>query len=202
MFAACVVSTPILVHKTLVDHGLCGSSRMIVFLRRPASCAIFAGGTTNMKTLKWLLLSAVAWGWRQVRNTMPSFLGSSSRGRMFSLRTGFTGRQLQAIRWGGLFFLVVLAAAAPWFVKNLILTVTRSTPSWTTCWRWSTAPRNSRFLAAGDADAWGYNLIRNRTLFYGEEVWQIPAAAVADFFRRQGPLPPHFDGVLRPLFAL
>ena len=155
------------------------------------------------ENVKWLLLSAVCMGLAAGTkyNALVSwlFLG----GAVCFLYARDTGKQLQAIRCGALFFLVALATVSPWLVKNLVLKGNPIYPLMDNLFAFIHGGREAAgFLAAGDADAWGYNLIRNRMLLYGEEAWQILLLPLRIFFEGRDHSPQHFDGVLSPLFAL
>ena len=154
--------------------------------------------------VKWLLLAAVCMGLAAGTkyNALISwlFLG----GAVCFLYARDTGKQLQAIRWGALFFLVALAAVSPWLVKNLILKGNPIYPLMDHVFAFIHGGREPlAFLAAGEAEkGWGYSLLRTRALLYGEDVWQILLLPFRIFFEGRDHSPQHFDGVLNPLFAL
>jgi hypothetical protein len=154
--------------------------------------------------VKWLLLAAVCMGLAAGTkyNALISwlFLG----GAVCFLYARDTGKQLQAIRWGAIFSLVALAVVSPWLVKNLILKGNPIYPLLDNLFSFIHGGRETAaFLAAGDAEKGaGYSLLSNRTLQYGEEVWQILLLPLRIFFEGRDHSPQHFDGVLNPLFAL
>jgi len=193
------VSTPMVMRLSITAYVDLG---MIFFTTASVLCYL-RWRDDQYENVKWLLLSAVCMGLAAGTKYNALISWVFLNGAVCFLYARDTGRQLQAIRWGGLFFLVVLAAASPWFVKNLILTGNPIYPLMDNLFALVHGGREiAGFLAAGDADAWGYNLIRNRTLFYGEEVWQILLLPLRIFFEGRDHSPQHFDGVLSPLFAL
>lgn len=193
------VSTPMVMRLSITAYVDLG---MIFFTTASVlSCLRWRDG--RYENTQWLLLSAVCMGLAAGTkyNALVSwlFLG----GAVCFLYARDTGKQLQAIRWGALFFLVALAVVSPWLVKNLVLKGNPIYPLMDNLFAFIHGGRESAgFLAAGDADAWGYNLIRNRMLLYGEEAWQILLLPVRIFFEGRDHSPQHFDGVLSPLLAL
>ena len=193
------VSTPMVMRLSVTAYVDLG---MVFFTTAGVLCYL-RWRDERYENVKWLLLSAVCMGLAAGTKYNALISWVFLNGALCFLYARDTGRQLQAIRWGGLFFLVVLAAASPWFVKNLILTGNPIYPLMDNLFALVHGGRETAgFLAAGDADAWGYSLIRNRTLLYGEELWQILLLPLRIFFEGRDHSPQHFDGVLNPLFAL
>ena len=192
-------STPMVMRLSItayVDLGMVffTTASVLSFLRWRDGC---------YQNTKWLLLSAVCMGLAAGTkyNALVSwlFLGAA----VCFLYARDTGKQLQAIRRGTLFFLVALAVVSPWLVKNLILTGNPIYPLMDNLFAFIHGGREAAgVLAAGDADRGGYNLFRNRMFLYGEEAWQILLLPVRIFFEGRDHSPQHFDGILSPLLAL
>jgi hypothetical protein len=193
------VSTPMVMRLSItayVDLGM-------IFFTTAGVLAFLRWRDGRYENATWLLLSAVCMGLAAGTkyNALVSwlFLGAA----VCFLYARDTGKQLQAIRWGALFFLVVLAVASPWLVKNLILKGNPIYPLMDNLFTFIHGGREAAgFLAAGDADRGGYNLFRNRTLLYEEGAWQILLLPLRIFFEGRDHSPQHFDGVLSPLLAL
>ena len=194
------VSTPMVIRLSItayVDLGM-------IFFTTASVLSYLRWRDGRYEDVKWLLLAAVCMGLAAGTkyNALISwlFLG----GAVCFLYARDTGKQLQAIRWGALFSLVALAVVSPWLVKNLILkgNPIYPSPGQRVCvypWR----PRNllHSWRQAMRREG-GYSLFRNRTLLYGEDVWQILLLPLRIFFEGRDHSPQHFDGVLNPLFAL
>ena len=194
------VSTPMVIRLSItayVDLGM-------IFFTTASVLSYLRWRDGRYEDVKWLLLAAVCMGLAAGTkyNALISwlFLG----GAVCFLYARDTGKQLQAIRWGVLFSLVALAVVSPWLVKNLILKGNPIYPLMDNVFSFIHGGRETAaFLAAGEAEkGGGYNLLRNRTLLYGEEVWQILLLPLRIFFEGRDHSPQHFDGVLNPLFAL
>ena len=193
------VSTPMVIRLSItayVDLGM-------IFFTTASVLAYLRWRDGRYEDVKWLLLAGVCMGLAAGTkyNALISwlFLG----GAVCFLYARDTGRQLQAIRWGALFSLVALAVVSPWLVKNLILQGNPIYPLLDNLFAFIHAGREpAAFLVAGDVERGGFNFFRNRTLLYGEDVWQILLLPLRIFFEGRDHSPQHFDGVLNPLFAL
>jgi len=194
------VSTPMIIRLSItayVDLGL-------IFFTTASVLSYLRWRDGGYEDVKWLLLAGVCMGLAAGTkyNALISWLFLS--GAVSFLYARDTGKQLQAIRWGLVFFLVALAVASPWFVKNLVLKGNPIYPLLDNVFSFIHGSRETAaFLAASEADkGGGYNLLSNRTLLYGEEIWQILLLPFRIFFEGRDHSPQHFDGVLNPLFAL
>jgi len=194
------VSTPMVIRLSItayVDLGM-------IFFTTASVLSFIRWRDGRYEEIKWLLLSAVCMGLAAGTkyNALISwlFLG----GAVCFLYARDTGKQLQAIRWGLIFFLVALVTVSPWLVKNLVLKGNPIYPLMDNVFSFIHGGRETAaFLAAGEAEKGaGYSLLRNRTLLYGEEIWQILLLPLRIFFEGRDHSPQHFDGVLNPLFAL
>jgi len=152
---------------------------------------------------KWLYLSAVCMGLAAGTKYNAFITWVFLNGAVCFLYARDTGRQVQALRWGGVFFLVALAVVSPWLVKNLVLKANPVYPLIDSVFSFMHGGREpAAFLFAGDVESRGFSLIRNRVLIYGEEAWQILILPLRIFFEGRDHSPQHFDGILNPLFAL
>jgi 4-amino-4-deoxy-L-arabinose transferase-like glycosyltransferase len=193
------VSTPMVIRLSItayVDLGM-------IFFTTASVLAYLRWRDGRYEDVKWLLLAAVCMGLAAGTkyNALISwlFLG----GAVCFLYARDTGRQLQAIRWGALFSLVALAVVSPWLVKNLILQGNPIYPLLDNLFVFIHGGREpAAFLVAGDVERGGFNFFRNRTLLYGEDVWQILLLPLRIFFEGRDHSPQHFDGILSSLFAL
>ncbi|MGE5800101.1 MAG: ArnT family glycosyltransferase [Syntrophaceae bacterium] len=194
------VSTPMVIRLSItayVDLGM-------IFFTTASVLSYLRWRDGGYEDVKWLLLAAVCMGLAAGTkyNALISwlFLG----GAICFLYARDTGKQLQAIRWGLIFFLVAFAVVSPWLVKNLVLKGNPIYPLMDNVFSFVHGGRETAaFLAAGEAEkSGGYSLLRNRTLLYGEEIWQILLLPFRIFFEGRDHSPQHFDGVLNPLFAL
>jgi hypothetical protein len=194
------VSTPMVIRLSLtayVDLGM-------IFFTTASVLSYLRWRDGGYEDAKWLLLAAVCMGLAAGTkyNALISwlFLG----GAVCFLYARDTGKQLQAIRWGLIFSLVALATVSPWLVKNIVLKGNPIYPLMDNVFSFVHGGRETAaFLAAGEAEkGGGYSLLRNRTLLYGEEIWQILLLPFRIFFEGRDHSPQHFDGVLNPLFAL
>ena len=193
-------STPMVIRLSItayVDLGM-------IFFTTASVLSYLRWRDGGYEDVKWLLLAAVCMGLAAGTkyNALISwlFLG----GAVCFLYARDTGKQLQAIRWGLIFFLVALVVVSPWLVKNLVLKGNPIYPLMDNVFSFVHGGRETAaFLAAGEAEkGGGYSLLRNRTLLYGEEIWQILLLPLRIFFEGRDHSPQHFDGVLNPLFAL
>jgi 4-amino-4-deoxy-L-arabinose transferase-like glycosyltransferase len=193
------VSTPMVIRLSItayVDLGM-------IFFTTASVLAYLRWRDGRYEDVKWLLLAGVCMGLAAGTkyNALISwlFLG----GAVCFLYARDTGRQLQAIRWGALFSLVALAVVSPWLVKNLILQGNPIYPLLDNLFAFIHGGREpAAFLVAGDVERGGFNFFRNRTLLYGEDVWQILLLPLRIFFEGRDHSPQHFDGILSSLFAL
>jgi len=152
---------------------------------------------------KWLFLSAVCMGLAAGTKYNAFITWVFLNGAVCFLYARDTGKQAQALRWGGIFFLVALVVVSPWLVKNLVLKGNPVYPLLDSVFSWVHGGREpAAFLAAGDVEGRGFSFIRNRMGIYGEEAWQILLLPLRIFFEGRDHSPQHFDGVLNPLFAL
>jgi 4-amino-4-deoxy-L-arabinose transferase-like glycosyltransferase len=194
------VSTPMVIRLSItayVDLGM-------IFFTTASVLAYLQWRDGGYADGKWLLLSAVFMGLAagSKYNALISWVFLNVA--VCYLYARDTGKQLQAIRWGVIFFLVALAVVSPWFVKNLVLKGNPIYPLMDNVFSLIHGGREMlAFLAAGEAqEGWGYSLFRNRALLYGEEVWQILLLPLRIFFEGMDHMPQHFDGILNPLFAI
>ncbi len=194
------VGTPVVIRLSItayVDLGM-------IFFTTASVLSYLRWRDGGYEDVKWLLLAAVCMGLAAGTkyNALISWLFLS--GAVCFLYARDTGKQLQALRWGLIFFLVALVTVSPWLVKNLVLKGNPIYPLMDNVFSFIHGSRETAaFLAAGEADkGGGYNLLRNRTLLYGEEIWQILLLPFRIFFEGRDHSPQHFDGVLNPLFAL
>jgi len=193
------VSTPMVIRLSItayVDLGM-------IFFTTASVLSYLRWRDGSYEDVKWILLAGVCMGLAAGTkyNALISwlFLG----GAVCFLYARDTGRQLQAIRWGALFSLVALAVVSPWLVKNLILQGNPIYPLLDNLFAFIHGGREpAAFLVAGDVERGGFNFFRNRTLLYGEEVWQILLLPLRIFFEGRDHSPQHFDGILSSLFAL
>jgi len=193
------VSTPMVMRLSItayVDLGM-------IFFTTASVLSYLRWRDGRYENANWLLFSAVCMGLAAGTkyNALVSWLFLVVAVCFLYARD--TGKQLQAIRWGALFFLVALAVVSPWLVKNLILKGNPIYPLMDNLFVFMHGGREPvAFLATGDVQPQGFNFFRNRTLLYGEELWQILLLPVRIFFEGRDHSPQHFDGVLSPLLAL
>ncbi len=192
-------STPMVIRLSVtayVDLGL-------VFFTTASVLAYLHWRDGGYGESKWLILSAACMGLAAGTKYNAFITWVFLNGAVCYLYARDTGKQLQALQWGGLFCLIALAVASPWLVKNLLLKGNPVYPLLDSLFSFIHGGREPvAFLAAGDADHHGFNLIRNRSLLYGEEAWQILLLPLRIFFEGRDHMPQHFDGILNPLLAL
>lgn len=151
---------------------------------------------------KWFLVSAACMGLAAGTKYNALISWVFLNGAVCYLYAKDTGRQMQAIRRGALFFLVALAVVSPWLVKNIVLTGNPIYPLMDSVFSFIHGGRvQAAFLTAGDAEGGGFNFFRNRAFLYGEDLWQILLLPLRIFFEGKDHSPQHFDGILNPLFA-
>ena len=191
------VSTPMVMRLSItayVDLGM-------VFFITASVLAYLRWRGDNYKGVKWLVASAVFMGLAAGTKYNAFISWAFLNCAVCYLYARDSGRQLQALRWGALFFLVTLAVVSPWLVKNLILKGNPVYPLMDGLFTFIHGGRESAaFLVAGDAESSGFNLIRNRMLLYGEEAWQILLLPLRIFIEGQDHSWQYFDGILNPLF--
>lgn len=192
-------STPIVMRLSItayVDLGM-------IFFTTASVLAYLRWRDGGYGEAKWLFLSAACMGLAAGTKYNAFIPWVVLNAAVCSLYARDTGRQLHALRWGGLYALVSLAVASPWLVKNLIQTGNPVYPLMDGIFTFIHGGREPvAFLAAGDAGQGGFNLFRSRVMMYGEEAWQILLLPLRIFFEGRDHSPQHFDGVLNPLFAL
>jgi len=192
-------STPMVIRLSItayVDLGL-------VFFTTASVLACLRWRDGGYSDAKWLLLSAVCVGLAAGTKYNAFIAWIFLNGAVCFLYARDTGKQLQALRWGGLFFLVALAVVSPWLVKNLVLKGNPVYPLMDGLFTFIHGGREpAAFLEAGDVESGGFSFIRNRMWVYGEEAWEILLLPIRIFFEGRDHIPQHFDGVLNPLFAL
>ncbi len=194
------VSTPMIIRLSVtayVDLGM-------IFFITASVFAYLQWRDGRYADVKWFLLSAVFMGLAagSKYNALISWVFLNVA--VCYLYAKDTGKQLLAIRWGFVFFLIALAVVSPWFVKNLVLKGNPIYPLMDNVFSFIHGGRETlAFLAAGEAEGGGgYSIFRNRTLLYGEEIWQILLLPFRIFFEGRDHMPQYFDGILNPLFAL
>lgn len=192
-------STPMVIRLSItayVDLGL-------VFFTTGSVLAYLRWRDGGYSDAKWLLFSAACMGLAAGTKYNAFITWAFLNGAVCYLYARDTGKQLQALRWGGLFFLVALAVVSPWLVKNLVLKGNPVYPLMDSLFSFIHGGREpAAFLAAGDVTSGGFSFIRNRMGIYGEEAWEIVLLPLRIFFGGRDHIPQHFDGVLNPLFAL
>jgi len=195
------VSTPMIIRLSVtayVDLGMVFFTTASVLAYLHWRDGRYAGG-------KWILLSAVCMGLAAGSKYNALISWAFLNVAVCYLYAKDTGKQLLAIRWGFVFFLVALAVVSPWFVKNLVMKGNPIYPLMDNVFSFIHGGRETlAFLAAGESaeGGGGYSIFRNRTLLYGEEIWQILLLPLRIFFEGRDHMPQHFDGILNPLFAL
>jgi 4-amino-4-deoxy-L-arabinose transferase-like glycosyltransferase len=193
------VSTPMVIRLSIsayVDLGL-------VFFTTASVLAYLRWRDSGYGEAKWLILSAACMGLAAGTKYNAIITWIFLNGAVCFLHARDTGKQLQAVRWAGVFFLVALAVVSPWLVKNLILKGNPVYPLLDSLFSFIHGGREpAAFLAAGDVESGGFSFIRNRMGVYGEEAWQVLLLPLRIFFEGRDHSPQHFDGVLNPLFAL
>jgi 4-amino-4-deoxy-L-arabinose transferase-like glycosyltransferase len=111
------VSTPMVMRLSVtayVDLGM-------IFFTTASVLAFLHWRDGGYGEAKWLLLSALCMGLAAGTKDNAFITWVFLNGAVCFLYARDTGKQQQALRWGGLFFLVALAVVSPWLVKNLIL---------------------------------------------------------------------------------
>ena len=193
------VSTPMVMRLSVtayVDLGM-------IFFTTASVLAFLHWRDGGYGEAKWLLLSSLCMGLAAGTKYNAFITWVFLNGAVCFLYARDTGKQLQALRWGGLFFLVALAVVSPWLVKNLILKGNPVYPLLDPLFSFIHGGREpAAFLAAGDMEHRGFSIVRNRFLLYDEEAWQILLLPLRIFFEGRDHVPQYFDGVLNPLFAL
>ncbi len=190
-------TTPMVMRLSItayVDLGM-------VFFTTASVLAYLRWRDGSYKEVKWLVVSAVFMGLAAGTKYNAFISWAFLNCAVCYLYARDSGRQLQALRLGGLFFLVTLAVVSPWLVKNLILKGNPVYPLMDGLFTFIHGGReHAAFLAAGDAESRGFNLIRNRMLLYGEEPWQILLLPLRIFIEGKDHSWQYFDGILNPLF--
>ena len=194
------VSTPMVIRLSItayVDLGM-------IFFTTASVLAYLRWRDGGYEDVKWLLLAAVCMGLAAGTKYSALISWLFLSGAVCFLYAKDTGKQLQAIRWGLIFSLVALVTVSPWLVKNLVLKGNPISPLMDNVFSLIHGGRETAAcLAAGGAERGeGYNLLRNRTHMYGEEIWQILLLPLRICFEGRDHSPQHFDGILNPLFAL
>ena len=193
------VSTPMVIRLSIIAYVDLG----MIFFTTASVLAYLRWRDGSYRDAKWLVLSAVFMGLAAGTkyNALISWVFLNMTVCYFYAKD--TGKQLQAIRWGLIFFLIALAVVAPWFVKNLVLKGNPIYPLMDNVFSFIHGGRETlAFLAAGDTEKGGFNIFRNRMLLYGEDVWQILLLPLRIFFEGKDHYPQQFDGILNPIFAL
>ena len=146
------VSTPMIIRLSVtayVDLGM-------IFFTTASVFAYLRWRDGSFADSKWLFLSAVFMGLAAGAkyNALISWLFLNLA--VCYLYARDTGKQLPAIRWGLIFFLVSLAVVSPWFVKNLILKGNPIYPLMDNVFSFIHGGREpAAFLAAGEAEKGG-----------------------------------------------
>lgn len=193
------VSTPMVIRLSVtayVDLGL-------VFFTTASVLAYLRWRDGGCGEAKWLLFSAACMGLAAGTKYNAFITWIFLNGAVCYLYARDTGKQLQALRWGAVFFLTALAVASPWLVKNLLLKGNPVYPLMDGLFTFIHGGREpAAFLTTADMNSGGFSFIRNRMGVYGEEAWQILLLPLRIFFEGRDHDPQHFDGILNPLFAL
>ncbi len=192
-------STPMVIRLSItayVDLGM-------IFFTTASVLAYLRWRDSGYGEAKWLILSAACMGLAAGTKYNAFITGIFLNGAVCFLYARDTGKQLQAVRWGGVFFLVALAVVSPWLVKNLVLKGNPVYPLLDPLFSFIHGGREpAAFLAADDVESGGFSFIRNRMGVYGEEAWQVLLLPLRIFFEGRDHMPQYFDGILNPLFAL
>lgn len=193
------VSTPMVIRLSIsayVDLGL-------VFFTTASVLSYLRWRDSNYGESKWLFLSSVCMGLAAGTKYNAFITWIFLNGAVCFLYARDTGKQLRAVRWAGLYFLVAFAVVSPWLVKNLVLKGNPVYPLLDSLFSFIHGGREpAAFLGASDVESGGFSFIRNRMGVYGEEAWQILLLPLRIFVEGRDHSPQHFDGVLNPLFAL
>ncbi len=152
---------------------------------------------------KWLFLSAVCMGLAAGTKYNAFISWVFLNGAVCLLFARDTGKQFQALRWGGIFFLIALVVVSPWLVKNLVLKGNPVFPLFDNLFTFIHGGREpASFLTAEDVRSHGFNFLRNRTLLYQESPLEIFLLPLRIFYEGRDHSLQYFDGVLNPLLGL
>lgn len=192
-------STPMVVRLSVtayVDLGMIffTTAGVLAFLKwRDGRCEVTA----------WLVVSAACMGAAAGTKYNAFIAWAFVNGAVCFLCAKETKEPGRAIRRAALFFLVALAVASPWLVKNLVLKGNPVYPLMDGLFAFIHGGREpAAFFTAGEAPGRGFSLVAYRTQMYGEGIGQILLLPLRIFFEGRDNSPQHFDGVLNPFFAL
>ncbi len=104
-----------------------------------------------------------------------------------------TRKELPALKYGLIFFVVTLIIASPWYIKNYLLTSNPLYPMFDKIF-------NPAHHAGGQSG--GIGLFQKREMMYGETLWEILLIPIRMFFQGKDNSDQYFYGALNPILIV
>lgn len=192
------LSTPIIIRMSTVAYVDLG----LVFFTTASVLAFLRWRSDEYKENKWLFISAIAMGLAlgTKYNALIAWFFVSLA--LVFLYSRDTEKQLLAIRYGTVFFLVSLLVFSPWLIKNFFLTGNPFFPLFKGVFNSSsstTASAGAYSVVSGDTNM---GLFKIRAIMYGENFWETLLIPFRFFFQGQDYSDRYFDGVLNPILIV
>ena len=160
---------------------------------------------SNYGDMKWFFLAAFAMGLAvgSKYNALMAWFITNLLIMVIYVRDEDT--QIEAIKYGVLFFIITVVVASPWYLKNYILTGNPFFPLFKSFFKslYSAAPVGeivNQSLEKGGKGSVGFFQLRGYV--YGESFWETLAIPIRMFFQGEDNSYQYFQGKLNPILIL
>lgn len=114
-----------------------------------------------------------------------------------------TERQMMALKYGAIFFVISAVVASPWYLKNYFLTQNPFYPLFNSFFQsWHHQPIPEILQNQVQQKTSGVGFFRLREVMYGETFWETLLIPIRMFFQGDDHSYQYFQGVLNPLLIV
>jgi hypothetical protein len=156
----------------------------------------------NYKDAKWLVLSAVSMGLAagSKYNALIAWFFLNLMLIFYYVRD--TRREIPALKYGVVFFLIALTVVSPWYIRNYMLTANPLYPLFDGFFKALHHINNGDGGLAGVATAKVSGIFQRRGVMFGESFWETVLIPIRMFFQGKDGSVQYFDGVLNPILII
>jgi len=183
------ITTPIVTRLSTtayVDLGL-------TFFTTASLIAFVKWRDDGYKNAKWLIISGACMG-LAAGSKYNALIACVFLNLMIAFHySRYTKKELPALKYGLIFFVVTLIIASPWYIKNYLLTSNPLYPMFDKIF-------NPAHHAGGQGG--GIGLFQKREMMYGETLWEILLIPIRMFFQGKDNSDQYFYGALNPILIV
>lgn len=188
------ISAPIIVRlstSAYIDLGM-------VFFTTASLLSYVRWRDDGYKSGKWLILAAVCMG-LAAGSKYNAFLAWFFLNLMIVYYySRDTGKGIEAVKAGTIFFGITALIVSPWLIKNCILTGNPIYPLFDSLFN----PPQAGGASGSARSSWTANIFLRRELVYAEGFYKTIFIPVRIFFDGKDNSAQYFDGVLNPIFIV